>query len=119
MNCLQCGHDNPATLSYCQKCGGKLDLTADQISASLFEKKKGEQQKSTEFYARQSLYFAIVAFLIGLAIYVLSGGAPQAGEPGEPYHIPSATHGGRHLRHEYKVDKPVPRADLPFPGEKK
>jgi len=89
-------------------------MTADQISASLFEKAKGEKQKSGEYYARQSLFVAVVLFLVGLALFLLSGGVPE-----EAHHVPAAAGGSRHLRYEYKVDKAIPELDLPIPEEKK
>ena len=113
MNCISCGHNNPATGAYCQKCGGKLDLTADEISASLFEKAKGEQQKSTEYYARQALFFGVVMFLIAVVVFAVSGGAPEEG-----YHVPSAASGAKYLKYEYQVKKTLPIVDIPIPEKK-
>ncbi|MBI2900168.1 MAG: hypothetical protein HYY17_08275 [Planctomycetes bacterium] len=114
MNCLSCGHGNPATVTYCQKCGGRLDLTADQITASLLDKAKGEQARSTEYYARQALFFGIVLFLIGIAVFLLAGRAPE-----EDWKIPAVSPAAKYLRYEYKVEKPLPALDLPSPEEKK
>lgn len=114
MNCLSCGHNNPATVTYCQRCGGKLDLTADEISASLFDKAKGEQQKSTSFYARQALIFAVLLFLLAITVFVVSGGAPE-----QAYHVPSTATGAKYLKYEVKVDRKISGLDrVPVPEKK-
>jgi len=110
MNCLSCRHSNPATVTYCQRCGTKLDLTADEISASLFEKAKGEQAKSTAYYTRQALIFSIVLFLISLTLFVLSGGAPE-----DAVHVPSLSGGAKYLKYDYKVEKPIERVEIAVP----
>ena len=88
MRCIGCGHENPATVSYCQKCGQHMDLTAEEIRAALVEKAKAETARHTEWYARQSLIFAIVLFLIALTALVATGGAPE-----DRHFIPSASQG--------------------------
>ncbi|HZE97886.1 MAG TPA: hypothetical protein VE981_12735, partial [Planctomycetota bacterium] len=77
MNCPKCNYRNPGTIAYCQKCGGKLDFTADQIAGSLVETAREETAASTEFYAKQSLTFAAVLLLLSVTLYVLSLGAPE------------------------------------------
>lgn len=109
MNCLACGHNNPATVTFCQRCGGKLDLTADEISASLLEKAKGEQAKSAAFYARRTLVFAVVLLLTAITVFVLSGGAPE-----EAYHSPSISTGAKYLQYEYKIEKKVEPLEIPI-----
>ena len=37
MLCPKCNYRNPGTMAYCQKCGGRMDFTADQIAGSLVE----------------------------------------------------------------------------------
>jgi uncharacterized membrane protein YvbJ len=114
MNCLSCGHNNSATVTYCQRCGGKLDLTADEISASLFDSAQKEQAKSTAFYARQSLFFSILLFLIAITVYVVSGGAPE-----QDFRVPSAATGAKYLKYEFKVEKKITGMDrVPVPEKK-
>jgi hypothetical protein len=113
MNCLSCGHKNPATVTYCQKCGGKLDLTADQISDALVEKAKGEQAQKAKFYARQVLVFSIVLLLIAITVFAVSGGAPE-----EAYHLPSVSGGGKYLNYDYKIETNLEMIELPIPEKK-
>ncbi len=107
MNCLACNHNNPATVTFCQRCGGKLDLTADEISASLLEKAKGEQAKNAAFYARQALVFAVVLLLIAVTVFALSGGAPE-----EAYHSPSISTGAKYLQYDYKIEKRIEPVEI-------
>lgn len=109
MNCLTCGHKNPGTVSYCQACGAKLDLTADEIRDALVEKARGEVIKSTEFYATQSIKFAVVILLIMVTLFVLASGAPE-----EIYDIPSVSTGTGHLSLDFKAKVEIPRLVLPI-----
>ncbi len=97
MNCLGCGFDNPATVAYCQKCGGKLNLTADEIQASLVERAKAETAGNTEFYARNALVGMIVFFLFAFTVLWMSGGAREG-----TYYIPSASNGADYVKVEYQ-----------------
>ncbi|MHC4608058.1 MAG: hypothetical protein ACYTAF_14195 [Planctomycetota bacterium] len=99
MKCLMCGFPNPGTVSYCQKCGQKLDLTADEIQDSLAETAKKETQKSTEFYARRVLVFAVVFFVFAVTAFVATGGTPA-----ETYYIPSASNGTEYTEVDYRFD---------------
>ncbi len=99
MNCPGCAHDNPATVSYCQRCGGKLDLTADEISASLAEERKGEVATDAAYKARRILVGAVVFFLFSLTVYLFSGKVPETA-----YHVPSVSNGGDYLKYQYRVD---------------
>ncbi len=87
-----------------------MDLTADEIKASLVDKAKDESAKNTEYYARQSLTFGIILLLIMFTMLVLAGGAP-----GEAYYIPSASNGAEYVGIEYRVQIELP--DLVFPIE--
>jgi hypothetical protein len=114
MNCLTCGHRNPGTVAYCQKCGGKMDFTADEISASLVEKKKGEVVANTEFYAKQSLLLGAILFLVAMTLFVLSTGAPKEG-----YAVPSVSNGAKYLEIDAKADITLPRMAIPLEVRKK
>jgi hypothetical protein len=92
MNCLRCKHNNPATVTYCQKCGQKLDFTADEIAGALTEKAQNERIKTTEFYAKQALFFTILLFVIAITAFIISLGAPD-----EIYPVPSATNGAKYI----------------------
>ncbi len=98
MNCLRCNFKNPATVSYCQKCGGKLDLTADEIRDALVEKAQLERATSTEFYARQMLFFAVILFMVALTLVFLSGGAQT-----DSYAVPSIVSGTRYTEVGYSI----------------
>jgi hypothetical protein len=110
MNCLTCGHKNPGTVGYCQRCGGKMDLTADEIRDALVEKAKGEEVQKTEFYARQSLVFSAVILLVAITLLALSTGAPE-----EAYYAPSASSGAKYLEVNYKNEKLLELQKLPIP----
>jgi hypothetical protein len=116
MNCLRCQHNNPATILYCQKCGQKLDLTADEISGALMQKAQDERVKSTEFYAKQALFFSILIFVVALTLVILAGGAPS-----EVYAIPSATSGAKYveLGEKGKWEPPFERELCPFGVKRK
>lgn len=107
MQCLTCSHKNPATVSYCQRCGAKMALTADEISASLVEKAKGEIAQSTEYYARQALVFSAVVLLVMITLLVLSSGAPE-----DSYHIPSASNGAKYVSIEYPLTFELPKLQI-------
>jgi hypothetical protein len=113
MICIQCSHNNPATIGYCQRCGAKMDFTADQIQAALVEKKKGEVVQNTEFYAKQALTFAVVIFLLTISLFFLAGGAPEDG-----YAIPSMSLEGKHVEVEYKLETEMPKALIPLDPKK-
>jgi len=99
MNCPSCGNKNPGTVAYCQRCGSRMDLTADEIQAALVEKAKGEILKSTEFYARQSLVFAAVLLLIAITLLFLASGAPT-----EACYMPSLSKDATYLQVNRAVD---------------
>ncbi len=109
MNCPTCGSKNPATIAYCQRCGSRMDLTADEIRQALVEKAKGEIIQSTEYYARQSLVFAVVLLLIALTLLVLAGGAPQ-----DSYYVPSMSGGVKYLKANYAVGTEIPKLVVPL-----
>ena len=113
MNCLSCSHKNPATVTYCQKCGKKLDFTADDITGALVEKAKGERMRVTEHYVKQSLLIAVVVFGVAMTLFILSGGAPV-----EVHAVPSVSGGAKYVEVGYRFDPPVERALVPFPGKK-
>jgi uncharacterized membrane protein YvbJ len=105
MNCLRCGHKNNATVAYCAKCGGKLDLTADEIAEALVQKAQDERASNTEFYARQALFFAVILFMLSITIFVLSLGAQT-----DSYAVPSIVDKTRYIEVQYNV---MNRLDLP------
>ena len=97
MNCLKCNYKNPGTIAYCQKCGSKMDFTADEIAGSLVETAREETAQSTAHYAKQSLTFAAILFLLSMTLFVLSFGAPE-----ESYYIPALSRGAEHVKVEFK-----------------
>lgn len=119
MICLQCNHNNPATIGYCQKCGARMDFTADQIQDALVQKAKGEVAANTEFYAKQALTFAVVIFLLAVSLFFVAGGAPEDREV-----IPSASmevnrRGGKHVEVEFKLETEMPVRLVPLSEPKK
>lgn len=114
MKCPGCGHQNPATVGYCQKCGGKMDLTADEIQAALVEKARGEIVRSTEFYARQAVVFSLVLLLLMITLFVLAGGAPE-----ESYYIPSASSGSSYVEVKYSSPPALRLLEIPLQAPKR
>jgi hypothetical protein len=115
MKCLKCSHQNAATVGYCQKCGAKMDFTADEIQGALIDKKREEVADSTEFYARQAITFAAVIFLVAITCFALSLGAPDTAPPA----IPSAANGSKYVDVEYKSDLEIPKFQVPLEVRKK
>jgi hypothetical protein len=114
MICLACRFKNPATVGYCQRCGAKMDFTADEIRDALVEKATDEVRRNTEFYARQALLFGAALFLVALTALVSIGTPPE-----DSYYIPSASGGARHLEVEFKQDVEVPKLLIPLEVRKK
>jgi len=111
VNCIKCKHKNPATVTYCQKCGGKLDFTADDIAVGMVQKAQEERIETTEHYAKQSLFFAILLFVAALTLLIVSGGAPAS----EDIHVvPSITSGARYVSVDYRFEPPLERATIPL-----
>lgn len=86
MKCLICSFNNPATVSFCKKCGGKMDLSADEIQSALVEAQKLEKKDTGEKNVRNYLFLAIVLFLASLTFWIFSGGGPE-----KTRHVPSAS----------------------------
>ena len=95
MKCLTCGHENPATVTYCKKCGKKLNLTHVEIQAALREKAEKESAKNVEYQTRQLLVVAVAFFVLMLTLRIVAAGlrpdeehlvfvpAVSLGSPGE------------------------------------
>ena len=115
MQCIKCSHKNPATVGYCQKCGSKMDFTADEIQGALIEKKREEVAHTTEFYAKQALTFAAILFLLAVTCLVLSTGTPENPPPA----IPSASHGSKYVEVEAKVAAELPKLEIPLEVRRK
>ena len=109
MNCLKCNHKNPGTIAYCQKCGAKMDFTADEIAGSLVETAREETAQTTEHYAKHTLTLAAVLFLLSLTLFVLSLGAPE-----ESYYIPALSKGAEHVKVEFKINPDIKKLSIPF-----
>jgi uncharacterized membrane protein YvbJ len=115
MQCLKCSHKNPGTVAYCQRCGAKLDFTADEIAGALIENKREEIVHNTEFYAKQALTFAAAIFLIAATCLVLSLGAPEA----VPQAVPSASNGSRYVELDQKMEGELRKHYVPLEVRKK
>ena len=109
MNCLKCHYKNPGTMAYCQKCGARMDFTADEIAGSLVETAREETAVNTEFYAKQSLMFAVILFLLTLTLFVLSFGAPE-----ESFYIPALSKGAAHVKVDFKMEPDIPKLSIPY-----
>lgn len=114
MHCLSCGYKNPATVAYCQRCGQKLALTADEIRASLHDRVAGERRASAETNARQLLFFVAVVFLLIMTLFFTAGSAPEGGAV-----VPSASLGARYADVTYRVEAPIEKMLVPVPTQGK
>lgn len=103
MDCLHCGHRNPATGAYCQRCGQKLDLTAEEIRETLVHREKQKSERDTEYNATMFLIFSIVLFVLSLTAFVATGGAPE-----NTYFIPSCSANSDYVQVPNPIGRPVP-----------
>ena len=109
MNCPRCSHDNPMTVTYCQQCGGRLDLTADEIRQSFLDKARGEAVKSTAHYAKNLFMFGVGLLVFGFTLLVMSGGVPE-----KSYYIPSASNGAKYVEVKYDLEIGFPPLLIPL-----
>ena len=114
MNCLACKHPNPASVGYCQKCGARMDFTADEIADALAEKGRQEVVQATGFHAKRLLTFAVILFLVSVTLLVLSAGAPEG-----KYSIPSAANGARYVELNTSIDVELPKPLAPLEVKRK
>lgn len=106
---MKCNYKNPGTIAYCQKCGAKMDFTADEIAGSLVETAREETAETTEHYAKHTLTFAAVLFLLSLTLFVLSLGGPE-----ESYYIPALSKGAEHVKVEFKMSPEIKKLSIPI-----
>ena len=113
MNCLKCRHKNPSAVGYCQRCGAKLDFTADEIQAALVSDAREAVVADTGFWARRALFLAVTVFLLALTAFVLSTGAPEGA-----YFVPASSQNARYLEVETRIDTELPKALIPLEQKK-
>ena len=114
MHCLSRGFSNPLTVLFCQSCGARLDLTADEIQASYIDKKRSENIKSAEQHGQNLLLFALAGFLLAITIFAMTGGAPD-----ESYFIPSASNGSKYVEVEVNLKSDFERLAAPLTPSKR
>ena len=113
MNCPGCGHDNPLSVTYCQQCGGRLDLTADEIRSSFEDKARGEAIRTTAHYAKNLFMFGVGLLVMSFTLFVMSAGVPE-----KSYYIPSASNGAKYVEVEYDLEINLPPLLIPLGGNK-
>lgn len=114
MQCIECGHKNPGAVLYCQKCGVKLDLTADELHKFYAEKVHDEKLKATEQYAQRTLSFALVVLVIAMLVMLFSGGTPRGA-----YFVPSATVGSEYIKEPNYFNPEIQKMRIPLEEERK
>jgi hypothetical protein len=114
MNCIQCNNPNPATVQYCQRCGSKLNLTADEIRDTLIERAGQERADKTSANARQILVFGIILFVAALTLFIAAGPPPEGA-----VHMPSAAEGAKYAEFKYRYEPDVSKARVPFEVKRK
>ena len=114
MQCLACNHKNTVSLAYCQKCGSKMDFTADEITGALVEKARQETADATEHHAKQALTLGVALFLLSITLFFLSRGEPEA-----VYALPSHSMGAKHVEVENKSTQEIPKLVIPIEFRKR
>lgn len=109
MNCIQCQNPNPATVQFCQRCGARLNLTADEIRDTFIERASQERADKTSQNARQALVFGIVLFVASLTLFIAAGSPPEGA-----VHLPSSAEGARYGEFEYRYEPEVQKALVPY-----
>jgi hypothetical protein len=109
MQCIKCGHPNPGSVLYCQRCGLKLDMTADEIQTFYQQKIRDEKRLAMEHYAMRALIFAVCLLLIAGTVMVLAGGGAE-----DTSFIPSATMNAEFVKTTHEVNIPVRPVHIPI-----
>ncbi|MBI4564402.1 MAG: hypothetical protein HY716_06885 [Planctomycetes bacterium] len=114
MKCLACGFKNPGTVAYCQRCGQKLSLSADEIRESMLQRAAGERRAVAETNARQAFFFAVLIFLVAVTLFFLAGSAPEGGR-----YVPSASAGSKAVNVKYEIEPDMKKMLVPFTKSRK
>lgn len=114
MQCIKCNHKNPGSVLYCQKCGNKMDMTADEIQLFYEQKVRSERREAMRTYAVRSLILSGVFFIIALTVLVMAGGEPPATS-----YIPSAVKDTEFLRYQYRVVPKLEPMLIPISEDRK
>ncbi len=114
MNCIQCQNPNPATVQFCQRCGARLNLTADEIRDTLIERASQERADKTAQNAKQALLFGIILFVASLTLFIAAGSAPEGA-----VHLPSAAESAQYGEFEYRFVPEVTKARVPYEMKRK
>jgi uncharacterized membrane protein YvbJ len=99
MQCFACGTKNTGGVTYCAKCGAKLDMTADEIQSYYAQKVRDEKRTAAEFYSRRLLIFSVVLLLISITFLIMAGGAGE-----NTSYIPSAASQSEFVRWDYEIE---------------
>jgi hypothetical protein len=114
MQCIKCGHKNPGSVLYCQKCGIKMDMTADEVALFYEQKIRQEKREAMQNYAIRTLVLAGIVFLISLVVMMLAGGEPPVSS-----YIPSATRDTEFVRYSYRVAPKLEPLLIPITEDRK
>lgn len=114
MNCIQCQNPNPATVQYCQRCGSKLNLTADEIRDTLIERESVARADKTVVNAKQGLVFGIVMFVASLTLFIAAGSPPVGA-----IHLPSAAESANYGEFQYRYEPDMSKALVPYEVNRK
>jgi uncharacterized membrane protein YvbJ len=114
MQCIKCEFKNPGTVLYCQKCGEKMDMTADEVAVFYQQKIREERRQNMQAYAFRSLVLAVIIFLISLTFMIVAGG-----EPPNTSYIPSAVKGSESLKVDYRVGTKLEPLLIPLNEDRK
>jgi len=105
---MKCNYKNPARSPIAQKCGAKMDFTADEI-AGRSSRRREETAQNTEHYAKHTLTFArrpVPAVADALR--------PVVRRPEESYYVPALAGRGSTVRLEFKLSPEVKKLSIPI-----
>jgi hypothetical protein len=101
-------------VQFCQRCGARLNLTADEIRDTLIERASQERADKTAQNARQALVFGIILFVAALTLYFAAGSPPKGA-----VHLPSSSENAGYGDFEYPYEPGVRKAVVPFEKTRK
>lgn len=114
MQCILCGHKNTGGVIYCQGCGQKLDMTADEIQHYYAQKARTEKRQEAEYHAFRLLVFSVVFLLIAITLKVMAGDIPE-----NTSYVPSATKRTDFTRVDYDPNPPIREILIPLEEKRK
>ncbi len=96
MKCISCGFTNLSAGVYCHRCGGKLNMSHEEIAASFHEKASQEAASNFEQQVRQVLVLSVCVFLLTLTGFLLFRRRPEG------FALPAASYRAGYAKVQYQ-----------------